>query len=123
MSLNMTGHIDGMFKSVEATRTYQSAAGAYVNGIWQPGATTTDTYHVNVQQVSDRELNFLSQGLERVLDYRRIYVNSGNLNSITLDGTWEFIGQKWKTVKLDNRPWRKYCKIIVSRIDDQPGTV
>lgn len=119
MPINMANHIDDVFRSTDATRTVET--GEYVGGIWIPGVPVVTTFRVNIQQVSLQELNFLTQGGERVLDLRRVYVNSGPMESIDETGIWEFLGLKWKTVSLDNRAsfGRQYCKIIVSRVDDQ----
>ncbi|MGF6394286.1 hypothetical protein [Pseudomonas plecoglossicida] len=119
MSLSMQGHIDGVFVSVPATRT--SSAGQYVNGLWVPGVAVTSPYVVNIQPATDREVDFIRQGGERIVDARRIYVNEGDMQLIDQTGIWEFLGQQWKAVKVDNRYWRNYCKVIVSRIDDQDG--
>ena len=118
MSLSMSGHIDAVFKSVDAAMTPK--VGSYVNGVWTPVTVQSVTgYVVNIQPVTDREKDFLERGGERIVDGRRIYVNNGDLNLITLEADWYFLGQRWKAVKTDNRPWRKYCKVIVSRYDDQ----
>jgi hypothetical protein len=120
MSLNMEGQIDQVFASVEASRTVDSG-GDWVEGIWVPGTPSTTQYIVNIQPASDREVDFLRQGGERIVDARRIYINQGDMQLIDQTGTWEFLGQQWKAVKCDNRHWRNYCKVIVSRIDDQSG--
>jgi len=120
MSLSMEGHIDDVFVSVAASRTV-SVDGELVEGIWVPGATETKPYVVNIQQVSDREIDFIRQGGERITDVRRIYINQGEMQLIDQTGTWEFLGQQWKATKCDNRYWRNYCKVIVMRIDDQSG--
>lgn len=118
MSLDMAGHIDPVFVSVPATRT-SNTGGGYVDGIWQNGVAAATTHTVNVQPASDREIEALEKGGERIIDARRIYVNDGIDASISQADIWEFSGQKWKCHKLDNRPWRNYCKAIVSRIDNQ----
>ena len=120
MSLNMEGQIDGVFESVEASRTVDTS-GAWVDGIWTPGTPSTAPYIVNIQPASDREVDFLRQGGERITDARRIYINQGDMQLIDQTGTWTFLGQQWKAVKCDNRYWRNYCKVIVMRIDDQSG--
>lgn len=120
MSLSMEGHIDDVFVSVAASRTV-SVDGQWVEGIWVPGATETKPYIVNIQQASDREVDFIRQGGERITDVRRIYINQGEMQLIDQTGTWEFLGQQWKATKCDNRYWRNYCKVIVMRIDDQSG--
>lgn len=120
MSLNMEGQIDQVFVSVEAARTVD-VGGQLVQGIWVPGAPSTTPYIVNIQPASDREVDFLRQGGERITDARRIYINQGDMQLIDQTGTWTFLGQQWKAVKCDNRYWRNYCKVIVTRIDDQSG--
>lgn len=120
MSLNMEGQIDGVFVSVDASRTVD-VGGQLVEGIWTPGAPDTKPYVVNIQPASDREVDFIRQGGERITDARRIYINQGEMQLIDQTGTWTFLGQQWKAVKCDNRYWRNYCKVIVMRIDDQSG--
>lgn len=120
MSLNMEGQIDGVFESVEASRAVDTG-GTWVDGIWAPGTPSATPYIVNIQPASDREVDFLRQGGERITDARRIYINQGDMQLIDQTGTWTFLGQQWKAVKVDNRYWRNYCKVIVMRIDDQSG--
>lgn len=120
MSLSMLGQIDEVFESVDATLSFVS--GRYVDGIWQEGPEVTLPFTVNIQPASDREIDFVLHAGERIVDVRRIYVNDGDLESITLDGSWTFLGQRWKIVRLDNRYWRDYCKCIVTRIDGQPDS-
>jgi hypothetical protein len=115
----MEGHIDDVFVSVEASRTV--TGGGWVDGIWTPRGAVTTPYIVNIQPASDREVDFLRQGGERITDVRRIYINQGEMQLIDQTGTWAFLGQQWKAVKVDNRYWRNYCKVIVMRIDDQSG--
>ena len=117
--LDMSGTVDDTFQSIPATRTSFSAGG-YVNGIWVDGASITESHKVNIQSASDREIDSISQGGERVHDMRRIYVNDGDLYRINAADIWTFDGQTWKTVGIDNRPWRNYCKIFVVRLDVQP---
>ena len=114
----MLGHIDSVFRSIPATRT-AATGGGYVDGIWQDGATVVTSHTVTIQPASDREIETLEKGGERIVDARRIYVNDGVLASISQADLWEFDGQLWKCHKLDNRPWRNYCKAIVSRVDNQ----
>lgn len=114
----MRGMIDAVFESVDATMTSYEAA--YVDGILSNVSTFSGAYVVNVQPASDKEIEWLERGGERTVDVRRIYVNDGDLEQITLGAIWEFLGQKWKAVKTDNRPWRNYCKCIVTALDDQP---
>lgn len=116
--LDMKGHIGDVFQSIAATRTSYSGGG-YVNGLWVDG-TSTDTPHtVTIQPATDKEIEVIEKGGERVIDARRIYINDGVLAEISQADTWAFDGQVFKCYKLDNRPWRNYCKVIVARIDAQ----
>lgn len=117
MSLSMYGVVDGVFQSVPATRVVKS--GSYVDGLWVPGLEVSSDYTVNIQPATDREIDFLSEGGERLLDVRRIYINAGNMQAIDNSGDWLFLGQRWKSIKSDNRYWRDYCKVFVSRYDNQ----
>lgn len=116
--LDMGGHIDGVFRSVAATFTPVST-GYDDNGLPAPTTGTSTAFTVNIQPLNLRELDILTRGNVRIVDGRKIYVNSGDLQTIEDNGVWEFLGQKWKTVQSDNRYWRNYCKVIVSRIDPQ----
>lgn len=116
MSLDMSGHIDPVFKSVPANRI-ATTGGGYVNGIWVDGVETVTPHTVTIQPATDREIETLEKGGERIVDARRVYVNDGVLAAIAQADIWEFDGQRWKCHKLDNRPWRNYCKAIVSRMD------
>lgn len=118
MSLDMRGHVDSVFKSIDATRI-ASSGGGYVDGLWIEGTTTTTLHTVNIQPATDREIDAIEKGGERIIDARRVYVNDGIDASIKESDIWEFDGQRWKCHKLDNRPWRNYCKAIVSRFDNQ----
>ena len=118
--LDMTGHIDATFESIPATRYAQS--GARVNGVWVAGAEVPYTHTVTLQPLSDKERMSLGEGAERVVDYRKIYVNDGDLGSITDRDEWTFdspelTGIRFKIYMLDNRPWRSYCKCVVVRND------
>lgn len=118
MSLDMFGQIDDVFESIQADRVSKTG-GAYVNGLWVDGVETETPHTVTIQPASDREIAALVSGGERITDARRVYVNDGVLAEISQADDWLFDGQRWKTVKLDNRPWRNYCKAIVSLYDSQ----
>jgi hypothetical protein len=120
MSLNMQGHIDDVFVSVPATRTVD-VGGDWVEGIWTPGGPATTDYIVNIQPANDREIDFVQRAGERIFDVRRVYINEGDMQLVDQTGMWSFLSQQWKAVKCDNRWWRNYCKVIVTRIDDQSG--
>lgn len=119
MSLDMIGHIDLVFESTGATRTSYSGGG-YVDGRYVDGAQTQTSHTVNIQPLNNKEIQTLNIGAERIGDVRKVYVNDGDLYSIAEADTWEFDGVDgvFNSIALDNRPWRNYCKIIVSRQDD-----
>lgn len=116
--LNMSGHIDANFKSVNATRIRRTGSG-YVDGKWVEGGESTTPHTVNIQPASDKEIAHLERGGERIVDARRVYVNDGDTYLISESDEWTFqgINGTFKTQKLDNRPWRNYCKFIAVRID------
>lgn len=117
--IDMLGHVSGTFTSIPATR--RMTGGGWVNGEWVEVVGDPQPYDINTQPASDREIDFLRNGGERITEARRVYINDGDMESVTNNGEWEFIGQRWKTVKCDNRYWNNYCKLIVMRIDDQGG--
>lgn len=119
MSLDMNGHIDDTFESFNAVRYAKTDGYRDADGIWIEGTTTATTHTVNVQPVSDREFTALTNGNERIQDTRKIYVNDGIDASIQEADEWEFLGQRWRCLSLDNRPWRTYCKAVVTRLDSQ----
>lgn len=92
--------------------------GSYVDGIWQEQEIKSAPFRANVQPLSDRELNFLSNGGERIVDARKIYINDESFADLDLSGYFEFDGQRWKPIKIDKRKKRMYCKVIVSRVDE-----
>lgn len=117
MSLLMGGHIDDVFKSIDVNLIYST--GQYVNGIWQAGATQSIAYTATVQPLNERELDNIERGGQRILDSRKIYINSGDYEKLALAQEFEFLGQLWKIFRSDVRPWREYAKIICVRYDDQ----
>lgn len=118
MSLDMLGHVDDVFKSVPATRRLV-IGGSYVDGLWVEGVERVYPFTVNIQPATDREIDSLPQGGERLIDVRKLYINDGDIQSVGDVGDWEFLGQRFKTIKTDNRWWRNYCKVFVSRYDEQ----
>jgi len=119
MSLDMAGTIDDTFESVGALRTTKTG-GYGANGRYVAVSSAPARHTVNLQPLSVKDLQSLSIGAERANDVRKIYVNDGDLYSILPSDEWAFdtIDGTFRTVSLDNRPWRNYCKAIVSRKDD-----
>lgn len=119
MSLDMGHHIDDVFKSQEVTVKAFPDGSYDDDGIWVPGAPILENYTANIQPLNDRELNNLLLAGERIVDGRKVYINSGDLNKLSLANDVEFLGQRWKIIQSDIRPWRTYAKLIVSRYDNQ----
>jgi len=117
MSLDMGGHIDPVFTSVPATRIARVGGGYDSEGNYQPATDVPTPHTVNIQPATDREIEVLEKGGERIVDARVIHVNDGIDASIQKSDVWEFEGQSWKCHELDNRHWRNYCRAVVSRID------
>jgi len=120
MSLDMEGHIDDVFESFVATRYSFVAGYRDADGVWIEGTTNPTPHSVTAQPVSDREFASLSNGNERIQDTRNLWINDGIDPSIQEADEWEFEGQRWRCMKLDNRPRRNYCKVTVTRLDVQP---
>ncbi|MBR8654198.1 hypothetical protein KDH83_12930 [Achromobacter sp. Marseille-Q0513] len=117
--LDMRGHIDGVFGS-RAVTVKAYAEGHYDDdGIWFAGAPIEETYTANIQPLNDREAENLMRAGVRLLDPRKLYINSGDLEKFKLTYDLEFLGALWKIVRSDIRPWRSYAKVVVSRYDDQ----
>lgn len=117
-NLDMMGFVDPVFTSIPATRTFKTGGG-YVDGIYQEGVESTTPHTVNIQPATDREIEALEKGGERIKDARVLHINDGIDASISPSDVWEFDGQRYKCHELDNRYWRNYCRAVVSRIDNQ----
>lgn len=119
MSLVMAGHIDGVFQTV-TVEVKTEVGGGYVDGIWKDGTFVTTTFpRVTIQPLTDNELDFFLRAEQRIKDARKLYINSGTLSVLELNEDVWFLGQCWKVIRRDYRPWRKYVKLIVDRYDDQ----
>ena len=126
MGLNMRGHVSGPFithKGVILNR--------YTSEIidFEPvlALTYTDSFNANVQPVSDKEIEFLQIGAERINDVRVIHRNDGKGIEVSVPGqladilvfaetpdkepTW------WKSIATDFRPWHNFCRAVVAKLD------
>lgn len=126
MGLNMRGHVSGPFithKGVILNR--------YTSEIidFEPALTLsyTDSFDANVQPVSDKEIEFLQIGAERINDVRVIHRNDGKGIEVSVPGqladilvfaetpdkepTW------WKSIATDFRPWHNFCRAVVAKLD------
>ena len=129
MSLDMMGFIDPTFESTPegGVTLVVQGAGGYTGdgGTWVKGPVTrSDLYGVNIQPVSPKEAEVLSEGGTRsATDMRSVIINDGTMLEPDDDGTFaqmlEFSDglkvRKWRVVQADNRPWRNYCRAVVER--------
>ena len=117
MTLSMLGHVSGDLSSGQIS--FVTSVRTFVDGIETLAKSNTLTYQANIQPMSAKEVQHLGVGLERIRDYRKIYINSGDLNKLdTLDygtGHIEMLGHRWKVIFSDIRPNRNYCKLVVAR--------
>lgn len=122
MSLCMSGHIDDTFVSTGATR-FSYSTGGYVNGRYVAGTESASPHTINLQPASMKQIDALQNGGERITDARNVYVNDGDIYTITKADEWTFNGVagRFKCIHIDNRSQfdnsRNYCKLVVSRID------
>ena len=118
MSLDMGGHIDGVFRSADITVTGQTSGGWDEDGnLITPTPVSATFRRVTIQPLNNRELENLLRAGERIVDGRKLYINSGNFDALVLATNISMLGQEWKIVQSDVRPWRKYAKLVVSRYD------
>ena len=122
MSLSMAGHIDSVFQSEPVTVKAYTSGHYDDDGIWVPGTATEETYTATIQPLRDRELDNLLRAGKRILDTRKLYINSGDLEKLKLSHDMEFLAVRWEIIDSDIRPWRTYAKVGVSRHDNQDGT-
>ena len=117
MSLSMAGHIDNDFDS-SLTVQFVPVTVKEEDGIFTKVVGTAATYIANVQPMSAKEINFLGIGLERINDYRKLHINSGDLAALDdADGHFIINGASYKPIQWDIRLSRDYCKVIVAKED------
>lgn len=126
MGLNMRGHVSGPFITHPGV-----VLNRYTSEIidFEPALTLsyTDSFNANVQPVSDKEIEFLQIGAERINDVRVIHRNDGKGIEVSVPGqladilvfaetpdkepTW------WKSIATDFRPWHNFCRAVVAKLD------
>ena len=117
--LDMAGHIDDVFQSRPVTVKAYTAGHYDTDGIWVPGISLDESYPANIQPLDARSEDNLMRAGIRLIDPRKVYINSGDLEKLKITFDLEFLGTRWKIIRADIRPWRTYAKLIVSRYDDQ----
>ena len=107
-----------LFKSGTYTVTRQ-ASGAYVKGVWTPGADSTFPLDADLQPVSGADLKILPEGFHTE-ELQKMYIST-ELFSARVGKEADQItiaGAQWKVINV-----RKYTtlsgnfKVIVARID------
>ncbi len=116
ISLDMFGFVDDVMTTGAITRIYREN-GSYVDGIWQDGIVNASRHVATVQPLSPVEAQNIDIGGNRIKDYRKIYINDGTMAVISPQDEWVIDSINYKTVDIDNRPSRNYCKITVFRMD------
>jgi len=114
----MHDFMDDTMRSVTATRTPQG--GTRIDGRWVDNPGTPTTHEITLQPLSSKARESLERGGERIVDGRVIWINDGTGGNIAQADHWSFPGTDgtFRAVSIDHRPWRSYCKIVVSRLDD-----
>ena len=113
---NVGGHIDRNFTTDIITIKVKS--GSYVDGIWNETLDASEQYNANVQPVNFRERRSIEQGGQRLIDGRKIYINDSApkvfpSDRIEISG----IEGEYEVIQTDIRKARRYCKLIVSKVD------
>lgn len=119
MSINMMGHVSAPF--ITHTATLKRCDSVVVDFEPSLALVYQDEFAANIQPASDREIEFLQIGAERVNDVRVVHRNDGKgiviseadklADLIGFDGSW------WKSVNTDYRPWHNFCRATVVRLD------
>lgn len=126
MGLNMRGHVSGPFITHPGV-----VLNRYTSEIvdFEPALTLsyTDSFNANVQPVSDKEIEFLQIGAERINDVRVIHRNDGKGIEVSVPGQLADIlvfaetpGKEptwWKSIATDYRPWHNFCRAVVAKLD------
>lgn len=126
MGLNMRGHVSGPFVTHPGV-VLNRYASEIVDFEPALALSYTDSFNANVQPVSDKEIEFLQIGAERINDVRVIHRNDGKGIEVSTPGkladilvfaetpdkpvTW------WKSIATDFRPWHSFCRAVVAKLD------
>lgn len=128
MSLDMYGHIDYTFESLQDVKLIIPDAGGYTGpgGIWEDGDYPTEQmlHNVNIQPASLKTAEFFSAGgTINPQDLRVIHINDGTMLFPDDNGQYAQILEfsdgiavrQWRVRQADNRPSRNFCRAIVER--------
>lgn len=126
MGLNMRGHVSGPFISHPGVQRMRYSS-QIIDFVPKLTLTLLDTFDANVQPASDKEIEFLQIGAERINDIRVIHRNDGKGIEVSTPGnladilvfaetpdkepTW------WKAMATDYRPWHNFCRAVIAKLD------
>lgn len=126
MGLNMRGHVSGPFISHRGVQRMRFSS-EIIDFEPKLVMTLLDTFDANVQPASDKEIEILQIGAERINDIRVIHRNDGNGIEVSTPGnladilvfaespdkpvTW------WKAMATDYRPWHNLCRAVIAKLD------
>jgi hypothetical protein len=126
MSINMMGHVSAPFithrpQLVRFAETISDFETVYAQ-------VYSDEFDANIQIASDREIEFLTQGGERINDVRIVHRNDGKgieistpdkLADILIFSVNPGVDEPiwWKAIQVDYRPWHNFCRAAVVRVD------
>lgn len=117
--LSMSGLLSGGFDS-QISVVFIPEEVTFVDGIAQTTDGTALTFSATtVQPLRPKEIQALGVGLDRIRDYRKIYINTGNLSALQdMAGRFEFLGAQWRVIEVDYRARSSYCRVVVAKRDD-----
>lgn len=117
MPIFVGGLIKGDFDSLMNVEFVKTEWKAHDFGDYTQEEVARYQFYANVQPMSDKEIDILQAGGERIVDARKIYIND-RVDLIDLhNGYFEFDGSKWKILKIDKRSARSYLKASVNRME------
>lgn len=110
--------IDDEFSKAIGTRFPRQTN--YVNGKLVVNQSIGDAREVDVRPATERQIEFLASGGERVIEVLNLYVNTGDIASIEKGDYWMLSDRDgtFKAVSLDKRLSTGRCRVTVSRLDD-----
>lgn len=110
--------IDDEFSTAIGTRF--SRHSSYVDGRLVVNQARGDERKVDVRPASERQIQFLASGGERVIEILNLYVNTGDIAVVEKGDYWTLSDRDgtFKAVSLDKRLSTGRCRVTVSKLDD-----
>lgn len=103
----LVGVIDSFKTAAKYTVTRANGAGAYVNGLWVPGGTTTFDIVASIQPISGREKQQLPEGFH-TKEIRVVYTTTAlqTQNGDALPDTVSIDGESWSVIRFER--WQAF---------------